>query len=61
MRPKAAINKPPTAHRFKLGGKGRKQVDTRFAGPCCGGTRKVGDFNRSKCSCCPERRAVCVE
>ena len=52
--PVTAISKTPTSHRFKVGGIGRKELDKRFVGPCCGGERKVGDFNQSKCICCPK-------
>lgn len=52
--PMTAISKTPTSHQFKVGGKGKKEIDPKFAGPCCGGHRQVGDFSRSSCMCCPK-------
>ena len=42
--------KKPTGCHTKKGGVG-KNADPKFHGPCCGGTRKIGEFNRSMCAC----------
>ena len=58
MRPQPAIAKAAGAHRWAKGGKGNKPLDKRFVGECCGGDRKVGDWSRAKCKCCPAAQAV---
>lgn len=52
----------PAVPRFKTGGKSKdRETPPQFRGPCCGGTRKVGDGKMSVSKCGKFRMYLCQD